>query len=135
VAAGVRIGAISEPVLVGLGALAAVGYVAAVDPGSGRGIHPDCPFLAMTGHPCPLCGGLRAVHALTRGDLAGAVSLNLMVVVLVVLAAAEWVRRLSGRLAGRAVRPVPRWSYPLLAAAFVAFGVIRNLPFGASLAP
>lgn len=122
------------PLLLGLGALAATGYVAAADP-AGGGLYPDCPFLALTGRPCPLCGGLRAVHALARGDPTGALSVNLMVVLLVVLATAEWARRLRGRMVHRPVRPVPGGLFIALAVAFVVFGVVRNLPFGVSLAP
>ena len=110
----------------GAGALAAAGVVEAVGPGGGG--YPACPFLATTGRPCPLCGGLRAVHELTRADLAAAVSLNLMVVVLVALVAVDWTVRLRGR-------SVPRWAYALVAGAFVVFWVVRNLPFGAALAP
>jgi hypothetical protein len=135
VAAGARVRAVRAPLLGGLGGLAAAGLVAAVDPGTGGDIYPRCPFLALTGHPCPLCGGLRAVHALGHGDVAAALSLNLMVVVLVVLAAVEWGRRVHGLLSGRPARPLPRWSALVVAGAFVLFGVVRNLPFGASLAP
>jgi hypothetical protein len=135
VAVGARVRAVRAPLLGGLGALAAAGLVAAVDPGTGGGIYPRCPFLALTGHPCPLCGGLRAVHALGHGEVAAALSLNLMVVVLVVLVAAEWARRVRGRLSDRPVRPLPGWSVLLVAGAFVLFGVVRNLPFGTSLAP
>ena len=129
-----RVAAVRTPLLAGLGALAAAGVVTAVDPGT-AGIYPGCPFLALTGHPCPLCGGLRAVHALGHGDVAAAVSLNLMVVLLVVLAAVEWGRRVRGRLAGRPVRPLPGWYGALVAGAFVVFGILRNIPVGASLAP
>ena len=31
-----------------------------------------CPWLALTGHYCPGCGGLRAVNDLTNGDVVGA---------------------------------------------------------------
>jgi hypothetical protein len=33
-----------------------------------------CPFRALTGAPCPTCFGLRALAALGRGDVAGAVA-------------------------------------------------------------
>ena len=33
---------------------------------------PACPFLALTGHPCPLCGGTRSFAAMWRGDVVGA---------------------------------------------------------------
>lgn len=129
-----RVRAAREPLLLGLAALAAAGFVVAVDP-AGGGPYPGCPFLALTGHPCPLCGGLRAVHALGHGDLAAAMSANLMVVVLLALTGADWARRLRGRLAGRPVRGLPGWTFVALGVAFVVFGVVRNVPFGASLAP
>lgn len=37
-----------------------------------HGIHatiPACPFLTITGHPCPFCGGTRAFAYVWRGDL------------------------------------------------------------------
>jgi hypothetical protein len=46
-----------------------------------------CPFLAVTGLPCPLCGGLRAVHDLMWGRLGEALSANLLVVAGLVIAA------------------------------------------------
>ena len=30
---------------------------------------PACPFLLLTGHPCPFCGGTRSFSAMWRGDL------------------------------------------------------------------
>jgi hypothetical protein len=34
---------------------------------------PGCPFLALTGHPCPFCGGTRSFAFMWRGDLVDAV--------------------------------------------------------------
>jgi len=33
---------------------------------------PACPFYAITGHPCPFCGGTRSYAAMWRGDLGAA---------------------------------------------------------------
>ena len=33
---------------------------------------PACPFYALTGHPCPFCGGTRSYAAMWRGDLGAA---------------------------------------------------------------
>ncbi|TMC14918.1 MAG: DUF2752 domain-containing protein [Chloroflexi bacterium] len=30
---------------------------------------PTCPFLLLTGHPCPFCGGTRSFSAMWRGDI------------------------------------------------------------------
>ncbi len=38
-----------------------------------------CPFRAITGLPCPTCGGTRALHALTRLELWTAFTLNPLV--------------------------------------------------------
>jgi Protein of unknown function (DUF2752) len=36
---------------------------------------PVCPFLQITGHPCPFCGGTRSFAYVWNGDLAHAVRL------------------------------------------------------------
>jgi hypothetical protein len=38
--------------------------------------YPSCPLRALTGLLCPLCGGLRAAHALLHGHVLEAVALN-----------------------------------------------------------
>ena len=107
-----RAGAVTEPLLIGLGAAVAAGYVVAVDPDGGAGLYPAC-----------------------RGDLAGALSSNLLVVVLLVLAVLGWIRWLLARATDRPGRAVPLWVYWSSAVALVGFGVVRNLPFGAWLSP
>lgn len=40
-----------------------------------RGVHatlPPCPFLVLTGHPCPFCGGTRSFAQMWNGDVTGA---------------------------------------------------------------
>ena len=36
---------------------------------------PPCPFLIVTGHPCPFCGGTRSFAYVWRGDLERALAL------------------------------------------------------------
>ena len=36
---------------------------------------PACPFFALTGHPCPFCGGTRAFAYMWEGDMSDAVRL------------------------------------------------------------
>ncbi|SDG80544.1 Protein of unknown function [Sinosporangium album] len=111
-------------------------YVRAVDPNE-PGHYPGCPFLALTGLLCPGCGGLRAVHALGHGDVAAALGLNALVVLLVPVAGFLWVRWFAQAWRGRPMRPVapgPRWLYGFLAAG-VVFWIVRNMPFGQLLAP
>ena len=50
------------------------------DPGR-AGSYPSCPSLALTGLYCPGCGTLRALHLLLHGDFAGAVGMNVLMVV------------------------------------------------------
>lgn len=96
-----------------------------------------CPSAAL-GFSCPGCGGLRAVNDLTHGDLAAALSSNLLLVVAMpfaVLALALW-----GRDRWRGTAPTARWRrlrplVPALVVAVVAFTVARNLAFGSWLAP
>ncbi|MFF2656610.1 DUF2752 domain-containing protein [Kitasatospora sp. NPDC058032] len=112
------------------------GYVATVDPNV-PGHYPDCPFLAATGWWCPGCGGLRCVHALTHGDLSGALHDNAVAVLLFAVLGVLWVRWLWAAL--RAL-PGPglalgarRWV--LVGLLVLVFTVVRNLPVGAGLAP
>ena len=58
------------------GALAAAAaLVYFYDPASAA-FYPSCPLRALTGLLCPLCGGLRAAHALLHGRVLEAVALN-----------------------------------------------------------
>jgi Protein of unknown function (DUF2752) len=41
---------------------------------------PVCPLRSLTGVACPACGGTRALLALVRGDLAGAMAWNPFVI-------------------------------------------------------
>ena len=36
---------------------------------------PPCPFYAITGHPCPFCGGTRSFAYMWQGDLSDAIRL------------------------------------------------------------
>jgi hypothetical protein len=107
------------------------------DPHHG-GSYAYCPWLLLTGTYCPGCGGLRAVNDLTNGDLAAAASSNLLFVASLPVLVVWWVSTVRDRWQGR-VRQVAARRHATLAAAFlvvaVAFAVVRNLPFGAWLAP
>ncbi|MEP7160086.1 MAG: DUF2752 domain-containing protein [Dermatophilaceae bacterium] len=116
------------PLSAAAGTLAATGLVAAVDPAvSGR--YPPCPFLTLTGCACPLCGGLRAVHALTRLDVSTALTYNALVppVVLVVIAFwGFWIIRAARGLSADV--SVTRWTYRVVVVLGVIFTILRNLP-------
>ncbi|WP_016907061.1 DUF2752 domain-containing protein [Streptomyces xiaopingdaonensis] len=123
-----------------LAALAAAGaafaYVGAVDPNT-PGHYPACPLLTFTGVYCPGCGGLRAAHALAHGDVPAALGANAFAVVLVVLLAGVLLAWLVRSARGRPLRvPAPSAVHWWAVGAVVGvFSVVRNLPFGAVLAP
>lgn len=83
-------------------------------------VFPPCPFHLMTGHHCPGCGSLRALHSLLHGHLVGAVSLNpLMVVSIPVLGVLcldpSWVYR--------------RWVPWVALGILMTYGIARNIPY------
>jgi hypothetical protein len=121
----------------GVLALAApvVALVALVDPNE-PGHYPTCPFLLFTGLFCPGCGALRAVHALAHGRVDEALGLNPLVVVASLWLVVEWAGWVTRRLTGRPrTTMAPAWVLWCVLATIVAFGVLRNLPGFAFLAP
>ena len=79
---------------------------------------PGCPVRAGTGLKCPGCGAGRAMEALLRGDAAGAMYWNALLLPLIVLLVVAGFRK--------------PWSWPgwlALGATGLAFAVVRNLPF------
>lgn len=120
-----------SPATVGLAALGACAVVAAVDPNQ-AGRYPTCPFKLATGLDCPGCGTLRAMHALTRGDLLLALDHNVLTVLLLPLLAWAWVGWLRHRRGTRREAPtLPPAVAMGLAATFTVFWVVRNLPWDA----
>ena len=59
----------------------ALGYIGLVDPHQPDSFFPVCPFRLLTGWNCPACGGLRMVHDVLHGDLAAAISDNILLLV------------------------------------------------------
>ena len=95
-------------------AAAAAALVAAFDPAT-TGWFPSCPLHALTGWQCPLCGSLRAVHALWHGAPLAALAYNPLTVAGIALWLAARDRTMAFCFSARGV--------VLLA----AFGVLRNL--------
>lgn len=105
------------------------------DPAQHR-FYPFCFFHRLTGLQCPGCGGLRAVHQLLHGHLLAALHLNVLFVVSLPVFAWWWARIAFRKLKGQPSRSTiaPVWIWGLLTLA-LAFGVLRNLPAFAWLAP
>lgn len=101
------------------------------------GAYGFCPFLAVTGRPCPGCGGLRAVNDLTHGDLTGAISSNALAVTLAVVLVVAWTLWVVRRWRGRTDRMIVLGARTGMAVVglVVVFGIVRNTPWGSWLAP
>lgn len=99
------------------------------DPNAADSPFPPCMFHAFTGYFCIGCGLTRALHALVHGDIAGAISMNplamlmLPVIPLLVATAYGW---------------KPRWLQPLMRVIgepkfwlvlLPAYWIARNLPW------
>ncbi len=100
-------------------------------------IFPRCFFHQLTGLHCPGCGGQRALHHLVHGEILTALRCNALLFAVTTLAAWMLARAFVKQFAGRAL-PSP-FEHPrlcwALAGLVVLFGVLRNLPGFAWLAP
>jgi hypothetical protein len=73
---------------------------------AGGSAFPLCRFRALTGLPCPTCGGTRGTAALLRGDVAGSFAANpLLMSVLAVTALVLVVRAATGLTPALRTRP------------------------------
>ena len=100
------------------------------------GHFPTCPFLALTGHWCPGCGTLRALHALGHGDLLTALARNPFAVLALGYGVVAWLLWTRRRWLGASRRWVaPRWTFPVVLGLVLVFGVLRNLPGMTWLSP
>lgn len=84
-----------------------------------------CPFLAITGRPCPLCGMTRAVTAAVRGDVVASLRFNVFGVLLIAGAIALVVLPSRWRRAITA----PAWSWLALLAVMWAYNLLLNPTF------
>ena len=124
------------PALVGAAGLSSAAILYARDPHE-QGAYGYCPFLLLTGRPCPGCGGLRAVNDLAHGDVVAAISSNALVVALAGIAGILWLIWTIRRSRGHdrpMIRITERTGVVVIAVA-VVFGFVRNMPWGSWLAP
>jgi uncharacterized protein DUF2752 len=82
---------------------------------------PACPFLLLTGHPCPFCGGTRSFSSMWRGDLIHAARLYPFGPLLFLLAFPVAAYGLWALTSGRSVSVVLR---PSLMKALTVIGVL-----------
>ena len=123
------------PVVTAAGLVAATTAVALRDPFQHH-LAPPCPFHAVTGLWCPLCGGTRAVWAAAHGRFGLMMHADALLPVMALAIAWGWLAWL-GKATGRWTWPSPSarlvgWTFTGLV---VAFTVLRNLPAFAFLAP
>ncbi len=105
------------PVIAAAGAAAAGVALFFLDPAN-CGLVPQCLFHRITGLDCPLCGGLRAAHALLHGNVGEAFRLNPLFV------AAGPVLAVLAVHTPRALHP---WTVRVLVGGVLAFWIVRNL--------
>jgi hypothetical protein len=119
----------SRMLLLGAIALCALGALVyfAIDP-TQVAIFPACTFHSITGLDCPGCGAQRALHQLLHGNIIAALRLNVMFVLSLPLAAWYGPRLISRSFQRLPSGAPPRWLWFYIAA-WLVFGVVRNLPF------
>ncbi len=87
---------------------------------------PPCPSTLITDLHCPACGALRALHALTHGNIAEAISQNLLAVIFIPLFV----------IMAFLPNPFKKTTTLLVAAAVIAlFTILRNTGQFSFLAP
>jgi len=127
--------ACAGPVVAAAGAGIAVIGISLINPFAHH-VTPPCPFHAVTGLWCPLCGGTRAVWAAAHGDMRLMLRCSAifpLIVGVIGWSWLVWLGRTTGwwRLGAPTGRAVRIWAFALL----IAFTVVRNLPGFAALAP
>ncbi len=115
-----------SPGIVAAGAVAALVADLAFDPVQ-RHV-PLCPFRALTGWWCPLCGSLRSAYSLAHGHLGAALHDNALFVAGSPVMLALW---LGWVVRGQRIAQPRSHRRPLIVAVIVVcviFTVLRNLP-------
>lgn len=111
------------------GAVAAAGAIAIALWNPGDAGVSICVSKRFFGVDCPLCGGLRCVNSLMRGDFLAAADHNVILALALPVVAIVWLAWLIAPLSGRQVeiRKPPQWVLGLGALLVATFTVIRNV--------
>jgi Protein of unknown function (DUF2752) len=132
---GSRWSRLSAPLASAAVALAATGYLAAVDPNQ-PGHYPLCPFRYVTGYACPGCGSLRAVHDVATGQPLAALQRNPLTVAAVPFVVVMWLLWIRRAATGSGRRwAAPAWLLWTLLGLVLAFWLLRNMPGFGFLGP
>ena len=123
----------SAALIFGCGALMILYFIDPHKPG----FYPACPFLTATRLYCPGCGSLRATHYLLHGNLAAALSRNILAVLLIPVAlwsgAVDIERRCFHSLTADGkqwrIPQLPLWMPKVVLVVVIVFWVARNLPW------
>ncbi len=115
------------PVATGAAVACGCAAIALWDPSDGGTA--VCWSKAVFGIDCPLCGGLRATNAMLRGDWLAAADHNVLVAVLLPIAAVLWVVWLVRSLQDRpfTLPKIPTAGWIAIGVFLLAFTVVRNL--------
>lgn len=115
-----------------LGGAVAVGTtaLALIDPRD-SGV-PVCWSAGIFGIDCPLCGGLRCVNSLARGDWLTAADHNVVLAIALPLVAVAWAMWMIAAVQRRSLRlpRVSNWVWGTLICTVAAFTVVRNMDLG-----
>jgi hypothetical protein len=89
--------------------------------------YPACMFYQVTGYHCPGCGGQRAFHALLHGHFAEAFKLNLLIYLVLPLAAVKFAELFFNKTI---LHPFFQSRVFLVGVGIfiIVFGLVRNLP-------
>ena len=102
---------------------------------------PACPFYKLTGLFCPGCGSQRAVHYLLKGNIIGALRSNMLMILflplLIFYYSVQAFKYLKPQTAITIGIINKTWFIVSLAILFIAYWIVRNIPFngGNLLAP
>ncbi|MBF6545846.1 DUF2752 domain-containing protein [Nocardia brasiliensis] len=102
-----------------------------------EGSYGVCPVYALTGYWCPGCGGMRAIHNLTDGNLLDSLHSNLLAIPLVLAFAlwvGDWARQAwrGQKMRLPSINRVTMWTFFAL---LTAYTVLRNTPWGTWFTP